>query len=191
LVGGPIRKLQSLRRGSPTRSDALEALRFVTLKPHDIESLVRLFEANNLDTLEVSAGGWHLFLARRAEARPSWASAALPDPFRPTDADPTEEQPITAAAVLAAPPVHTVPPGHIVVTAPSMGTFYRSEKPGAPPYVEVGTEVTPDTELCLIEVMKLFSSIRAGVRGRVARIFAENAATIAMGQPLFLIDTRG
>jgi acetyl-CoA carboxylase biotin carboxyl carrier protein len=74
------------------------------------------------------------------------------------------------------------------VSAPSMGTFYRAEKPGATPYVEVGQEVTPESELGLVEVMKLFTTVRAGVRGRVAKILVADATTITMGQPLFLIE---
>ncbi len=54
--------------------------------------------------------------------------------------------------------VDQAPDGVIVVRAPYMGTFYRAPKPGAPVYVEVGSQVTTDTELCLVEVMKLFTA---------------------------------
>jgi acetyl-CoA carboxylase biotin carboxyl carrier protein len=83
----------------------------------------------------------------------------------------------------------TTPPGHIIVPAPSMGTFYRAEKPGAPPFVEVGQGVTADTELCLIEVMKLFTTLRAGVCGKVTRILVGDGTPITLGQPLFVVDT--
>lgn len=56
----------------------------------------------------------------------------------------------------------------MVVEAPNLGTFYRSPKPGAPPFVEIGQEVQKGAELCLIEVMKLFTSVRAEAGERSA-----------------------
>ena len=60
------------------------------------------------------------------------------------------------------------------VRAPNLGTFYRSPKPGAPPYVQVGQRVEPSTEVCIIEVMKLFTSVHAGFRGVVRQVLVED-----------------
>jgi acetyl-CoA carboxylase biotin carboxyl carrier protein len=78
--------------------------------------------------------------------------------------------------------------GAILIQAPVLGTFYRSPKPGAPPFVEVGQRVTEDDVLCIIEVMKLFNTVKAGVRGRIAKILAENGQMVEFQQPLFLIQ---
>ncbi len=72
--------------------------------------------------------------------------------------------------------------------APNLGTFYRSPKPGAAPYVTVGQTVGADTEVCLIEVMKLFTSVLAGVGGAVRRVLVEDAELVEYDQPLFLIE---
>jgi len=69
-----------------------------------------------------------------------------------------------------------------------VGTFYRAPAPGAPPFVEVGAKVEPDDVVCIIEVMKLMNSIRAGRRGRVVEILAENAELVEYGQPLIVIE---
>lgn len=61
-----------------------------------------------------------------------------------------------------------------MVRAPIFGTFYRAPKPGASPYVSIGQKVEPETELCLIEVMKLFTSVTSGVAGTVQKILAED-----------------
>ena len=76
----------------------------------------------------------------------------------------------------------------VVVRAPNLGTFYRAPKPGAPPYVAVGQRVEAATEVCLIEVMKLFTSVRAGVAGTVREMLVEDAELVEFDQPLFLIE---
>jgi biotin carboxyl carrier protein len=73
------------------------------------------------------------------------------------------------------------------VRAPTIGTFYRADSPGAKPYVEVGDRVGPDDTVCVFEVMKLFSSLNAGVAGAVAAILVANESLVAEGQPLVLI----
>ena len=72
--------------------------------------------------------------------------------------------------------------------APNLGTFYRAPKPGAAPYVTVGQTVDADTEVCLIEVMKLFTSVLAGVEGTVRKVLVEDAELVEYDQPLFLIE---
>ena len=76
--------------------------------------------------------------------------------------------------------------------APLLGTFYRAPRPGAPPFVTVGSAVGPDTVVCIIETMKLMNSVHAGTPGRVARILLENGEFVPLDAPLLLIqpDTR-
>jgi acetyl-CoA carboxylase biotin carboxyl carrier protein len=73
------------------------------------------------------------------------------------------------------------------VDSPMLGTFYRAPAPGATPFVEIGVQVEPETTVCLIEVMKMMNSIRAGVSGTIAEILVENADLVEEGQPLFRI----
>jgi acetyl-CoA carboxylase biotin carboxyl carrier protein len=80
-------------------------------------------------------------------------------------------------------------PAHwIAVTAPNLGTFYRAPKPGAPAFVEIGQNVGPDSELCLIEVMKLFTTLKAGVKGILKRVCAKDAEMVEFGDVLFYIE---
>ena len=69
-----------------------------------------------------------------------------------------------------------------------LGTFYRAEAPGQPPFVEVGSAVEPDTIVCIIEVMKMMNSVPAGVAGTIAEVVAENAELVEYGQPLFRVE---
>ena len=74
--------------------------------------------------------------------------------------------------------------GLVAVTAPVVGTFYRSPAPGEPPFVEVGSEVDEATQVGIVEVMKLMTSVPAGVRGVVAEVCAEDAAPVQFGDVL-------
>jgi acetyl-CoA carboxylase biotin carboxyl carrier protein len=78
--------------------------------------------------------------------------------------------------------------GQIAVTAPMLGTFYRSPSPSEPPYVKEGDVVAADQTIGLIEAMKLFTPISAGYAGRVAKVLAMDATLVEYGQPLVFID---
>jgi acetyl-CoA carboxylase biotin carboxyl carrier protein len=78
--------------------------------------------------------------------------------------------------------------GLVAIRAPNLGTFYRAPKPGAPPYVEVGQTINEDTEICLIEVMKLFAPVAAGVRGVVREVLVKDGQMVEFDAPLMLIE---
>ena len=75
----------------------------------------------------------------------------------------------------------------VVVPSPMLGTFYRAEAPGAPPFVEVGATVGPDSTVCIIEVMKMMNSVAAGVSGTVIEVCAENGELVEYGEPLLRV----
>jgi acetyl-CoA carboxylase biotin carboxyl carrier protein len=75
-----------------------------------------------------------------------------------------------------------------LVTSPMIGTFYRRPNPSSPPFVEIGDLVTPNTDICIVEVMKLLNTIPAGYSGTVSRILVEDGASIEAGQPLMVIE---
>jgi acetyl-CoA carboxylase biotin carboxyl carrier protein len=74
------------------------------------------------------------------------------------------------------------------VRAPMVGTFYRRPAPDQPPFVEIGQSVAAGTPMCLIEVMKLYTTIEAPVTGRVLHIAAEDGALVEFDQLLFSIE---
>jgi acetyl-CoA carboxylase biotin carboxyl carrier protein len=80
--------------------------------------------------------------------------------------------------------------GLVAIKAPMLGTFYRTPKPGAPPFVEVGGMVDKDDPVCIIEVMKLFNTVKAGVQGRIAQICAEQGQLVEYQQVLFLVENK-
>jgi acetyl-CoA carboxylase biotin carboxyl carrier protein len=94
---------------------------------------------------------------------------------------------IAAAPAPAAAPVEAAPSGH-VVKSPMVGTFYRSSSPGAPAFVEVGSQVKEGDTICIIEAMKILNEIEADKSGTVTQILGENGQAVEYGQPLFIIE---
>lgn len=98
---------------------------------------------------------------------------------------PIAHQPASAAA--PSKPKDEEEEGIVAITAPMVGTFYRSPSPDSSPYVEVGDKVEPGKTVCIIEAMKLFNEIESEIRGEVAKILVENGQPVEYGQKLFLI----
>jgi acetyl-CoA carboxylase biotin carboxyl carrier protein len=97
------------------------------------------------------------------------------------------QQPMMLAGGSAASPHASHPPAvqDQEIKSPMIGTFYRSPSPESPPYVDVGTEVSPDTVVCIIEAMKVMNEIKAEVAGVISQVLVENAKPVEFGQPLF------
>jgi acetyl-CoA carboxylase biotin carboxyl carrier protein len=94
---------------------------------------------------------------------------------------------VPAVAASTAPAAPPTPAGH-VVKSPMVGTFYRSSSPGAPPFVEVGTQVKEGDTVCIIEAMKILNEIEADKSGTITQILGENGQAVEYGQPLFVIE---
>jgi len=73
------------------------------------------------------------------------------------------------------------------ITALCVGIFYRSPAPGDPPFVEVGSRVTPGQTVCILEAMKTMNELEAEVGGEVVEILVENGTPVEFGQVLMRI----
>jgi acetyl-CoA carboxylase biotin carboxyl carrier protein len=157
-------------------------------KLQDIEALIADFQASGMRELHVRAGDVEIYLSQDANAPGLGAKAEVTQVAviaPPTPANAPVAAP--AAASSAAPASAGLPDNAVIVTAPYLGTFYRAPKPGSPVYVDVGSVVTAETEMCLVEVMKLFTAVRAGVAGTVHAILATDGAMVEADQPLFAV----
>ena len=153
----------------------------------DVEALSVLFKAGGWNELRVEAEGFSLLLSTDPQA-------GLANPL-PVVAGGRAQQLASAPLVKAEAgpsaargPEALLDPSWHPVTAPNLGTFYRSPKPGAAAFVEVGQHVEPETEICLLEVMKLFTSVKAGVAGIIRHIAAADAELVEGGQVLYYIE---
>jgi len=165
----------------------------MAVKPQDIAALVELFNASQWDELHVEIDGLHLFLSTDPDARLTTGAAPERAP------SPVLEAKLLGAPVSSAakaepqakseePATGEVPSNWVAITAPNLGTFYRAPKPGAAPFVEPGQKVDAETEICLLEVMKLFTTVKAGVSGTIRRVCVKDAEMVEHGQTLFYVE---
>jgi len=159
----------------------------MSLTARDIAEITRLLEDSSFDELDVEIDGLKIHLRRSGaaaaatESTSGVATRAAAHSAAPAGASP---------AVAAPPPMPAEDPAFVAVKAPLLGTFYRAPKPGAPPFIEVGAMVEPDTIIGIIEVMKLMNTVRAGTRGKVCGIRARDGSLVEYGETLLSIDPR-
>ncbi len=152
----------------------------MTLTAKDVAEITRLLEESNFDELHLELDGLKLTLRRGATPSVETASHDTPRP-------PTATPEPAPTAVQAPAPTKSVGENVCEVTAPMLGTFYRAPKPGAQPYVEVGARVEEETIVCIIEVMKLMHTVRAGVSGTVTAIFGRDGTLVEFGEVLLSV----
>lgn len=154
---------------------------------------LRLIEQSDYDEIKLETGNFKLHVIKSGIPPGGETSAGLaPDRDVPAvaPAGPVSlNEPPVEPATPAADEEEAAPEGMVFIRAPMLGTFYRAPAPGLPAFVEVGANVKPDDTVCLIEVMKLFSSIKAGVSGKVTRIPAQNGATVKNNQVLLIVKS--
>lgn len=105
---------------------------------------------------------------------------------------PVQAAPAPVAASPAAPLATAVPAAAdsrmLVIKSPMVGTFYKASGPDSPAFVKVGDRIGPEKTVCIIEAMKVFNEIPAGVSGQVVAILVENGAPVEFGQPLIKVE---
>ena len=148
----------------------------------DIKAIIDLMKKNSITEFELEQQDSKLRLKR--------GLSGVSSPIQAEDAPllPVAPAAVPAAgAVAAAPVVPATATGEVDIKSPMIGTFYRSPSPESASYVEVGTEVNPETVVCIIEAMKVMNEIKAEVKGVVTQILLDNAKPVEFGQPLFKV----
>ncbi len=147
----------------------------------DLKRLITLMNENDLVELEYEEDGRKVRLKKAGEQLVPVAMAGVSAAMSPSapargGADPTgDPREVPREADL------------VEIKSPLVGTFYRSPRPDAEPYVVEGDAVTEDRVVCLVEAMKVMNEIKAEVRGVVKEILAKNGEPVEFGQPLFLV----
>lgn len=167
----------------------------MSLTPDDIRAIVTAFEGSDWSQLSVRHGTTRVDLSRTGQpiagldAPPSPAAVAAPAPAPASSPAPVEQPAVSAAH--AAPAASPDPAEGEAVLAPTVGLFWRSPQPGAPTFVEVGQRVEADDTVCIVEVMKLMSHVKAGIAGVVVAVPVENGAMVEHGDTLVVIAPEG
>lgn len=157
------------------------------LSEDDVLHILKLIDESKFDYFQLEVGELKITVSK---GDPIPLAGAAPQPIAvnaaPSPAPTAAAKPAPAPAAQAAKSV-AIPEGMAAITAPLLGTFYVAPEPGAPPFVKVGQQITEDTTVGLIEVMKVFSSVRATVKGTIVELVAQNGQFVEFGQPLFIV----
>jgi acetyl-CoA carboxylase biotin carboxyl carrier protein len=143
----------------------------VRLETADIKLHVRKFNHGEREERADASSPTELRVAPVRVASPAVPGAATP----------------AAPPAVAAPKDAAIPPGCVAVRAPMMGTFYRSPSPAEPAFVEVGARIRAADPVCIVEVMKLFNTVNAGVDGTIVAIVPVNGQMVEQDQALFIV----
>ena len=141
-----------------------------------LRNLVELMQEHDLSEIDLRNEAKRIKVRRGAE---------------PTYAMPAVAAPVAAAAPAGSAPTAAAAPAEddttTAITSPMVGTFYTKPKPDSPNYVKVGDHVDADTVVCLVEAMKMFNEIPAGISGTIASILVKNEEPVDVGKPLFKV----
>ena len=149
-----------------------------------LEQLVKLMSANDLNTIAVRDGDRRVVLKRGAVvAAPAIQYAPAPQHAPAPSGGPASAGPSSAPST----PAPSDDAGLVAIKSPMVGTFYSASSPDAKPFVSVGSTVDEETDVCIIEAMKVFNNIKAETRGTIAKVNVTNGQTVEFGQTLFLV----
>ena len=151
-----------------------------------LQQLVQLMSANDLNTVDLRDGDKRVVLKRGANvvqyapamAQPAMAfSSAAPasQPSAGAAGGSTEASEAAADATL------------IPIKSPMVGTFYAASKQGEKPFVSIGSSVNEETDVCIIEAMKVFNVIKAETSGTIAKVMIQDGQPVEHGTVLFLV----
>jgi acetyl-CoA carboxylase biotin carboxyl carrier protein len=143
------------------------------LTDDDVRAILKLLETSPFDDLELETAEFRLTLHRTDDGGWTRESATLKSAHVLRSATTAELPRAVSPPPDSVPQTPQTPQSRsdvVDVCTPLPGTFYRSPKPGAPPFVELGAQVGANTVIAIVETMKLMNSVYAGVAGRVAEI---------------------
>lgn len=145
-----------------------------------LEQMVGLMSINDLNTIDVRDGDKRIILKRGV------MPTVIQQPMHPA-----VMQAVPAGAPSIAPgsatPDADDTAGLTPIKSPMVGTFYSAATPEAKPFISVGSSITEDSDVCIIEAMKVFNNIKAETHGTVAKVLVTNGQTVEFGQTLFLV----
>jgi len=149
-----------------------------------IKKLVKIVDSSGVTDLELEENGLKIKIAKKIRSAQVITQAQIPvasaqPVIQPATANETAKQKSEADAIAAN--LHEI-------RSPIVGTFYRAPAPDADSYVQVGSDVSAGSVLCIVEAMKLMNEIESDVSGKVVKILVENGKPVEYNQPLFLIE---
>ena len=157
------------------------------MKFDEIKSIVKLMSENDLTEFNIKSEEMHLCI-RRGSSNPVQSASAPVIAAPQVIPVPAPAAPAAPASAPASAPAPAEPDADKLITSPIVGTFYRSNTPGADAFVKVGSKIEADQTVCIIEAMKVMNEIKAEKSGVIKEILVENGEPVEFGQPLFVLE---
>ncbi len=148
----------------------------------DIKAIIDLMKKNSISEFELERQDFKIRL-KRGGVGPVVAEESAVGVYAPSYAVGPMGREVGPLPPGPAAPISS----EVEIKSPMIGTFYRAPSPESAPYVDVGSEVGPETVVCIIEAMKVMNEIKAEVRGVITQILVENAKPVEFGQALFRV----
>lgn len=151
------------------------------LKVQEIREIVEMIENSSIQRFEFSQADTRLVIVKQGAAETTVMPAQMEESL--IRALPSAQKEATKAATQSAAPDDEL---HKIIS-PMVGTFYAAPDPESPAFVKTGQSITADQVVCIIEVMKLFNEVQAGVNGEIVEVLVKDGEFVEYGQPLFLV----
>ena len=151
-----------------------------------IKKLVKIVDGSGVTDLEIEENGMKVKIAKKIRS----AQVVTATPVTVSSAQPVVQggTSVVEETTKQKEQVETTAANLHEIRSPIVGTFYRAPAPDADSYVQVGSDVSPGSVLCIVEAMKLMNEIEADVSGKIVKILVENGKPVEYNQPLFLIE---
>lgn len=169
----------------------------MTLSENDVLHILRLVEESSFDSLQLEYGDIKLAVSKSGNFVPQVSQtpvqAAAEAPVAPASvvekgAEKPDQSAIPVETARQSEVPAAAPSSLVAVEAPVVGVFYVAPEAGAEPFVRIGSEVDADTTVGLVEVMKVFNGVSAGLKGRIVEVCVEDSQLVEYGQPLFMVE---
>ncbi|MUK87166.1 acetyl-CoA carboxylase biotin carboxyl carrier protein [Ornithinibacillus sp. L9] len=166
------------------------------LKVQEIRELIKLIDQSTINEFTYETNGTTVSMKKSTET-----NTVQVTPVNPVEEVKQVQQPVQTQEAPAPTTPEVKPESNeeptqksvdydYEITSPMVGTLYRAQNPESDPFVNVGSNVTKDSVVCIVEAMKLFNEIEAEVSGEIVEVLVENGELVEYGQPLFRVKTK-
>lgn len=156
-----------------------------------IQELIKAVNKSEVSELSIKDGDFEITIKHNNKgSEPQLVTVQQAPAPQPVAAPAPQPQAQPQAAPAPAPAGSEAPANDNLVTikSPMIGTFYRSPKPGEPPFINVGDNISEGQHICIIEAMKLFNEIESEVTGKIVKVLVDDASPVEYDQDLFLVE---
>ena len=156
------------------------------IKGEELKEIIQLIDASSITEFSYEENGSAVTIKKQVEVNQIQVPVAAPTaPQVQTEVTATNQQEQAATTEEVEGATKKVDENVVQIVSPMVGTFYRKPSPESDPYVDVGSNVTEESIVCIVEAMKLFNEIEAEVTGEIVEILVGDGELVEFGQPLF------